>query len=66
MEGKLIHVHMDKDGLYNGVIQTSNENKYHFFDSECKGLVIGMHLSFDMSITTRDNVDFEAINIIYN
>ena len=63
MEGKVIRLKMKEDGLYDGVIQTSNGNNYYFFNLSNKNLILNTNVSFDMSKTERTDIDFEAINL---
>lgn len=62
MKGVVIENKQNENGTYDGIIETSNKNKYHFFNNN-QFLTIGMFYNFNMSTTDMNGCDFEAINI---
>lgn len=50
------------NGTYDGILQTTNGNKYYYFNlNNC--LNNGSYYYFNMATTNKDFIDFEAVNI---
>ncbi len=62
MKGMIIKNIKNENGKYDGVIKTSNGNKYHYFDIDVN-VNVNDECEFNMCTTTRDDCDFEAVNI---
>ncbi len=62
MKGVIIENIKNNNGLYDGIIKTSNGNKYNYFDVDIN-VNINDSCEFNMSTTTKDGCDFEAVNI---
>jgi hypothetical protein len=62
MQGKIIGFTRNSDGTYDGVIQTSNLNKYAFYNiyNLCNST---RECTFYMATSSRFDDDFEAVNV---
>jgi hypothetical protein len=63
MTGVVVENKQNNRGMYDGIIETSNYNKYHFFNNDTF-LTIGMYYNFNMATSNINNCDFIAINIV--
>lgn len=65
MKGMIIENTKNEDGKCDGIIKTSNGNKYHYFgaDGNFRNFNINTPCEFNMSTTDNDFCDFEAVNI---
>lgn len=63
MKGLVISIYQNKNGTYNGVIETDNKNHYNFFNNNAL-LDIDKRHCFNMATSNREGYDFEAINIM--
>jgi hypothetical protein len=62
LKGILIEKNQTANGTCNGVIETSNLNKYQFFNQNVP-ITVGSSCFFNMSTCARELCDFEATNI---
>lgn len=63
MKGIVVEIKQNNIGTYDGIIETTNKNKYHFFNN-ANNLNIGSYSNFNMATSNLDNIDFEAINVV--
>ena len=63
MKGVVVEIKQNELGKYDGIIETSNKNKYHFFNNDIY-LNIGLYYNFNMATSDVDDVDFAAINVV--
>ncbi len=64
MKWIIIEITKNKNSTYDGVIQTSHGNKYHYFGID-KSLNIDTLCEFNVSTTTNYLHEFEAVNILF-
>ncbi len=62
MTGRVVVITQNAIGSYDGVIETSNGNKYYFVNNNA---LLNKETYYKFNITTGDavNYDFKAINI---
>ena len=64
MKGMIIENTKNDDGTYDGVIKTSNGNKYYYFGvNKMLKKFIDIPCEFNISTSDKDFCDFEAVNI---
>ena len=56
MKGVVVENKQNNIGTYDGIIETSNKNKYHFLNND-NNLNIGSHYNFNMATSNIDNND---------
>ena len=62
--GVVVKITQNSRGTYDGIIETSNQNKYYFFNND-KFLNTELRYKFDVTTSDTDNCDdFVAINIV--
>jgi hypothetical protein len=62
--GVVVKIKQNSRGTYDGIIETSNKNKYYFFNND-KFLNTELRYNFDVTTSDIDNCDdFVAINIV--
>ncbi len=61
-KGQIIKTSKNVNNTYDGIVQTSNKNKYYYFNIE-KQFNINDVCVFNIATTLRNDCDFEALNV---